>query len=185
MSHANVHRSAETHYVKGYPSLAAFIASDTDKSTHIYRRFDRLCARNLLYLQAELSELEARQDRLDSDEFNATTEQKRYVRNWSALRQKAAEVGNARERERVDVVMEIREKIQQYRPSIQAIICVVRDQADKLALIRRGCRAGELLAIYEPPNTTSARGLPKRFPQCQAPKGQFSDPWRSWQIHPR
>ena len=36
-------------YVKGYPSLAAFIASDADRSTQIYRRFDRLAARNLLY----------------------------------------------------------------------------------------------------------------------------------------
>jgi len=32
--------AVEVVYVKGYPSLAAFIASDHDKSTAIYRRFD-------------------------------------------------------------------------------------------------------------------------------------------------
>ena len=118
MSHINEQNATEPCYVKGYPSLAAFIASDTDKSTHIYRRFDRLCARNLLYLQAELSKLEARQDKFDAEELSATIEQKRYTRNWDALQQKAAEVENTRERDRVAVAMEIREKIQQYRPSI-------------------------------------------------------------------
>ena len=34
--------------VVDFPSLAGFIASDEDKSTSIYRRFERLSARNLL-----------------------------------------------------------------------------------------------------------------------------------------
>lgn len=55
-----------TQYVMGYPRYAAFIANDEDRSTTIYRRFERLSARNLLYLETELAELEASQDRLDS-----------------------------------------------------------------------------------------------------------------------
>ena len=59
--HSDVENDAvKISYLKGYPSLAAFIASDKDKSTVIYRRFDRLSARNLLYLQSELAELEAK-----------------------------------------------------------------------------------------------------------------------------
>ena len=50
----------------GYPRFAAFISSDEDRSTTIYRRFERLSARNLLYLETELQELEATQDRLDA-----------------------------------------------------------------------------------------------------------------------
>ena len=65
--------TAQICYVKGYPSLAAFIASDSDKSTAIYRRFDRLSARNLLYLQSELVELEAQQDALDEEDLQPTT----------------------------------------------------------------------------------------------------------------
>lgn len=53
-------------YVMGYPRFAAFISSDEDRSTTIYRRFERLSARNLLYLETELQELEETQDRLDA-----------------------------------------------------------------------------------------------------------------------
>ena len=115
MADEEAFRAARARYVKGYPSLAAFIASDPDKSTHIYRRFDRLCARNLLCLQAELAELEAQQDRLDADDFSATTEQKQFARDWGALRQKAAEAENLRERKRLEIAMKIREKLQEYR----------------------------------------------------------------------
>ena len=55
-----------TQYPMGYPRFAAFVANDSDRSTTIFRRFERLSARNLLYLETELSELEAAQDRLDA-----------------------------------------------------------------------------------------------------------------------
>lgn len=53
-------------YPMGYPRFAAFVANDEDHSTAIYRRFERLSARNLLYLETELAELEAAQDQLDA-----------------------------------------------------------------------------------------------------------------------
>jgi hypothetical protein len=43
----------------GFPSLSEFVASDLDRTSLVFRRFDRLAARNLLYLQSELAELEA------------------------------------------------------------------------------------------------------------------------------
>ena len=55
-----------TQHIMGYPRFAAFIANDEDRSTTIYRRFERLSARNLLYLETELQELEASQDQLDA-----------------------------------------------------------------------------------------------------------------------
>ena len=106
---------AGIHYVKGYPSLAAFIASDCDKSTVIYRRFGRLSARNLLYLQSELVELEARQDALDAEDLRGTLEHKESARDWRTLRRKAAEPGNTGEKERVQVLEEIRQKLKEYR----------------------------------------------------------------------
>jgi len=48
--------------IHGFPRVAAKIAHDCNKTTTIYRRFDRLSACNLLYLQAELAELEALQN---------------------------------------------------------------------------------------------------------------------------
>ena len=106
---------AEIHYVKGYPSLAAFIASDRDKSTAIYRRFDRLSARNLLYMQSELVELEARQDAFDAEDSRGTLEAKDSARNWQALNKKASETGNTKEKERLMIVGDIRKKLKDYR----------------------------------------------------------------------
>ena len=42
----------EVNYIHGYPSLAAIIASNPGGA--IYRRFDYLSARTLLYMQSEL-----------------------------------------------------------------------------------------------------------------------------------
>lgn len=50
-------------YVHGFGSLASFIASDEDHSTSIYKRFDDLASRNLLYFQSELAELAALQQK--------------------------------------------------------------------------------------------------------------------------
>jgi hypothetical protein len=110
--------SVKINYVKGYPSLAAFIASDKDKSTAIYRRFDRLSARNLLHLQSEVAELEARQDAFDDKDFRANPDEKGVSSNWAAFSAKATEKDNVREKERMDLVHEIREKIKEYRKQI-------------------------------------------------------------------
>jgi len=53
--------------IDGFPLVADKITSDVDKTTTIYRRFDRLSARNLLLLQAELAELETLQNRYDAN----------------------------------------------------------------------------------------------------------------------
>ena len=111
---------AEIHYVKGYPSLAAFIASDCDKSTAIYRRFDRLSARNFLYLQSELVEHEARQDALDAEALCGTLEGKDSAKNWHTLRKRAAEPGNIGDKERLEVLQEIRMKIKEYSRALSS-----------------------------------------------------------------
>ena len=90
MSRDSEDRRAEIHYVKGYPSFAGFINSDCDKSTAIYRRFGRLSARNLLHLQSELVELEARQDALDIEYLRGTLEDKKSARDWQTLKKKGS-----------------------------------------------------------------------------------------------
>jgi hypothetical protein len=49
--------------VRGYPAVAEFISSD--KVFNIFRRFDSLAARNLLYMQDELCELEENLENLE------------------------------------------------------------------------------------------------------------------------
>ena len=68
--------------LEGYPSLAQFIARDGDAA--IFRKYSQLSARNLLYLQSELHELDAqlRQlDREDAQDINNEEPQK-AAREW-------------------------------------------------------------------------------------------------------
>ncbi|KAM5344699.1 hypothetical protein ACJ41O_010561 [Fusarium nematophilum] len=68
-------------YVDGFPSLAHFIASDRDRTSAIFKRFNRLAARNLLTLQSELAELEATLDEYDQQD-QRTREASQSLRNW-------------------------------------------------------------------------------------------------------
>jgi hypothetical protein len=76
------------HHLDGFPSLAAFIASDRDRSTLIYKRFDELAARNLLYLQSELAELHAKQRAFDQEDLTADMPTKQCARNFSSRSRK-------------------------------------------------------------------------------------------------
>ena len=68
--------------LEGYPSFAQFIATDSDAA--IYRKYGHLSARNLLYLQSELHELEAQLQQLDLEDakdINNEAAQK-VAREW-------------------------------------------------------------------------------------------------------
>lgn len=95
--------------ITGYPSLAAFIASDLDRTAGIYKRFDRLAARNLLYLQSELADLQAELDALDEKD-KADRASKQYARNWHDFKKKAEQ-----EPARLHLVKEIRSTLKEYR----------------------------------------------------------------------
>jgi len=58
-------------YRKGYPQLSAFIAYDPDRTTTIYRRFERLTAQTLLYMESEIAELEVELDELNDAKVNS------------------------------------------------------------------------------------------------------------------
>ena len=100
----------------GFPSLAAFIASDKGKTTHIYRRFERLGARNLLYIQDELAELENRLDEFDREDARQPREEKKSLRNYSLLMDRVAEEdSDEREYQRLKLILKIRERMKEYR----------------------------------------------------------------------
>jgi|SRR5688572_11872899 hypothetical protein len=54
--------------LEGYSELSEFVGSDAQLS--IYRRYDRVGARNLLYLEAEIQLLEFRLRRLDEADLS-------------------------------------------------------------------------------------------------------------------
>lgn len=100
---------------RGFALVARKIASDIDKTTTIYRRFDELSARSLLFYQAELAELEDQLREYDEEDSLARDESSvECQRDWSEFERRASE-GVAREKRRMDVVMKIREKLEKYR----------------------------------------------------------------------
>lgn len=106
----------QVQFVNGYASLAAFIASDADKSTAIYRRFDRLSARNLLFLQSELEELQGLQDEYDEEDKKGMTEQQATIRNLAILKERAGGNDENAEsaRKRLKLQNAITEKMKSY-----------------------------------------------------------------------
>lgn len=62
--------------IVGYQALSRFIASDP--TLYIFRRFNVLTARNLLYMQDELCELEERLHDLDETDYQAGTDSSRW-----------------------------------------------------------------------------------------------------------
>lgn len=57
--------------VNGFARSAKFIVRDKDKASALFRRFDTSAMRNLLYLQARVASLEARQTAFDEEDFAA------------------------------------------------------------------------------------------------------------------
>ena len=66
----------------GYPSLAHFIARDADAA--IFRSYAQLSARNLLYLQSELHELEEQLRQLDREDAKDVNDEEpqKAAREW-------------------------------------------------------------------------------------------------------
>jgi len=109
---------AKRHYLSGYPSLAAFISSDRDRTTLIFKRFDELAARNLLYLQSELSELQAKQRAFDEHDANADLATKQCARNYSEFETAAGQGRNSKQKERMRTVNRIRYTLKEYRKAL-------------------------------------------------------------------
>jgi hypothetical protein len=95
-------------YVDGFPSLAAFIASDRDGTSAIFKRFDRLAARNLLLLQSELAELQSRLDTFDRDD-QRTRETLQSLRNWKDYKSR-----NGIDSDRINLLKQIRTTMREY-----------------------------------------------------------------------
>jgi len=69
-------QNAKRTIVNGYPTIADFISRDKNCSTSIYRSYHRLTSRNLLYLEAELFELEKKQDEFDGQDLKGDLDAK-------------------------------------------------------------------------------------------------------------
>ncbi|KAK3387542.1 hypothetical protein B0H63DRAFT_559043 [Podospora didyma] len=98
-------------FVDGFPSLAAFVASDRDGTAAIFKRFNRLAARNLLLLQSELADLQAKLDTYDSEDARMETLQS--LRHWADYKARATSNPS-----RMALVHQIRATLKEYREAM-------------------------------------------------------------------
>ena len=97
-----------------FADIVDCIASDKKHSTSIYHQFESIAARNILYLQSELRELELRQKEFDRDDAISDLNVTQAAIDWQEFRDQAWDPNDERARERMQVVKEIREKIKEY-----------------------------------------------------------------------
>ena len=126
----------QTPRLPGYPSFAHFISQDGDAA--IYRRYESLSARNLLYLQSELHELEGQLEALDAEDAKDRQVDDKESQKIARLWHHYARAGNARAVRHRDLQGKIRAKIKEYR-TYTAIHCF----GSELMCRRRGTGAGE------------------------------------------
>ena len=101
-------------YPNGFASFAEFIASDSDNTSTIYRRFNRLTARILLYLQAKLRNLETIQDSLDEEVLHSSDKKiKGATTSWEEFELLAKT--RESEKKRMAVAEEIERAVKSYR----------------------------------------------------------------------
>src|SRR5256885_291380 len=99
----------------GFAGVADFIASDKEHSTSIYRQFENIAARNILYLQSELRELALRQEEFDRDDATGDLGATQAAIDWQEFCEQARDPDNERAQERMQLVKDIREKMKEYR----------------------------------------------------------------------
>lgn len=98
-------------FINGFPSAAAFIASDPDHSFFIHNAFHRLSSRNLLYLEAEIFELQRQQDDLDFRDSCRDPDVQQCFRSWAKLKTSV----DPEQVERMELIGKIKEKLREYR----------------------------------------------------------------------
>jgi hypothetical protein len=107
-------RVSQEAHIHGYPSLAAIIASDP--SAAVFRRFDYISARTLLYMQSELTELEAKLQEYELEDLrNESDEATEPYRDWDIFKRRAACLNTDGWAKRMNLVLEIRQKLKSYR----------------------------------------------------------------------
>lgn len=99
----------------GYPELAHRLAINPDYEAFIFRKFDRLSARNLLHLESKLAFLEYKLDKTDERALQSQdSETFRSIRTWEAFEENAKDI-NRPEHAHMRIAEEIRETLKEYR----------------------------------------------------------------------
>ncbi|KAI1197743.1 hypothetical protein F5X97DRAFT_333812 [Nemania serpens] len=101
----------------GYTRLAEFMGQQPQLA--IFRRFAALTNANLLYLQAEITQLEDRLDVVQTQDSQSSDDaRQKYLRSWNQLSMSAGFDAGSPEREQYELIMRLRELIVQYQQAL-------------------------------------------------------------------
>lgn len=103
---------------EGYFGTGSWLAEDADNETFIFRKFDKLTAINLLYLQSEIIELEKRIDEMHEQTMGSDDpDVKDVAATWELLidQDELSDEHRKQAEERLSLISELREKIRIYR----------------------------------------------------------------------
>ncbi|KAI0543699.1 hypothetical protein F4679DRAFT_567742 [Xylaria curta] len=108
----------QDHRKEGFADVARWISLDGDNETFIYRKFDELAARNLLYLQSELLVFEKQLNELDKNDADSEDmDVKDASRTWETLTQRY-DTGNEEARVRIDLIVKLRAILKEYHEAL-------------------------------------------------------------------
>lgn len=116
------------HDLLGFAALSSLMASDGDRELLVFRRFNEISARNLLYLQCELLALEGelrRWDEMVSSSGNTALEQ--AAETWEIMVEQA-DKGTQEAKRMVELVAKLREKMREYHEALDLQSRVARLQ---------------------------------------------------------
>ena len=105
--------SKPNHLESSFAGVAGFFAIDGDRSSTVFRRFDKLALQNLLYLQAKVASLEEQQERYDKENVTGDMEAKQAATSWIDFERLAKDPG--RYADRMKHLQEIQETLKNYR----------------------------------------------------------------------
>ncbi|KAL8299379.1 hypothetical protein RB593_009324 [Gaeumannomyces tritici] len=137
----------------GFPEVSRWIADDGDGEAFVFRKFDRLAARNLLYLQARMLALEEKIDRADgaTSAGGGQVAMLRIMRNWETVVDKSQDP---------NVSQDLREKC--------------------LEQIRLHEELSRLMKEYPSGDSDEALGLQSRISSLSRPNRRVLGTYRAW-----
>ncbi|KAI0855357.1 hypothetical protein F4860DRAFT_519960 [Xylaria cubensis] len=106
--------------LEGYAAVAGWIALDPDNETFVFRKFDKLAARNLLCMQSELLSIEKELtvfDSQDAQEAQDDLRAKDTARTWETLINRSS-TGHDGSRRRLELLDRLRSKIREYHEAL-------------------------------------------------------------------
>ncbi|KAL2288823.1 hypothetical protein FJTKL_03477 [Diaporthe vaccinii] len=128
----------------GYTAAAEWLALDVDNETLVFRKFDKLAALNLLYLQSQILDLENRVERMHRDAVanGSDLDLQETARRWETFVKQATE-GDPRFRQhakaKMQLVWDLRAKIKEYHEALllQSKIARLRQPEERVLIALR------------------------------------------------